>query len=288
MRNYLLLIFFFYQTNLVAQRDLTVQEKILDFRNSHYNGEVENGVNVTDSLLRLLDYSELFSLQSNQPAKGCPAFGVMGSECYKVLVETGAVNVDDDSLVGKFIFSLKVDSNSLNIVDTLSVKVIEILQYKTSDWNAPIIEITGEYSSENAGVFGVFKIISSMNINGRLLDKSEFPEEAGYLNAWLGSYSDSVLLAWGFERFPSKYFDDFDIGNGELKVNYKYLENGWSSNFSLHDFITENIEDIPVSDYKYYGVKTEQELFDKWFQIAPDLGYSTWGYRYDQLELNCK
>lgn len=287
MKNLLLISFILCLTNLFAQVNPQINEKIYEFKNDNYLNGVIPGKDVTDSLVAVLDYHEVFTLISNQTSFDCPAFGVAGDNFYKVLTQIDTVLLNAENRSCKLLFTLKEGSDYVFLEDTLYIIIENVILYNNSKiGNYPIIEISGEFSDDKASLKGVFRIVSELGDDGKLHDNSKFYPEQGYMNAWLGIYNNQ-LIAWGFDRFPSKYFDDFDVGDGELVVNYKYLENGWSSSFSLHDFIMEKIEDIPMGDYKYYGVKTQKEFLDKWFQVAPDLGYATWGYRYDQLNLEC-
>jgi len=148
------------------------------------------------------------------------------------------------------------------------------------------------FTTNDEGMNGLGRVITGLTSNNKLLNITEFYPEEGYKNVWLGRCKEKEeeqykLVAWGFSRFCEKYFTDFDIGGGELFVNYKYAENGWSDSFSKKEYINKQAEEIPMSDYSFLKVKSKNDIIENWEEIVSKLEISAYGIRYDQLNLGC-
>lgn len=271
-------------TNARTQTTLSSDAKITDFKNSHYQqGEVKGSV-ATDSLLKVLKFEALFTIPGNQSNTNCPAFGVYGKAYHKLYAEIKQVNQKCSRSKFKAVLFLTQEETKQH---NLQLEIKELILYPTQEIDGKVLEITGSFKSQKEELEGVFKIILGLSNEGLFLDKSVFTEENGYQNTWMAKNQHDELLAWGFQRFPSQYFLDFDIGNGELMVNYKYLENGWSSTFSKQDFVKERAENIPVSDYHFYEVTSKEDIINEWDRVAVLLG-EQWGYTADKLDLGCE
>jgi len=246
--------------------------------------------NATDSLIKRLDFEKIYLMLSNQFNTKCPEFGVYGTNYNRLLVHSE--NIEKDKEKGRFKLKIQVDISNSKIDDILNIEIDSILLQKQTQYYS-LIEVFSKFSAEKIDLKGYNRVVTRLTSEGKILDKLYFPEEEGFRKEWIGKIfinenNRFEIIGWGFSRFPERYFTDFDIGNGELLVNYKYLENGWSNSFSLKDFIYKQAENVPMSDYKYLNVSSLDEIIEKWEEIEKKVDLSFYGYTLDQINLGCK
>lgn len=280
-----IIIFFLVQVLISQSFGQNNPENLLtDFKNERLNFGV--GEDLTISLKSRLDLVQILKLNGNRIRKNCPEFGTLGAEYSRLLIKKNSYKKKEDGCVVvdcQFATKEELFSNKLNIC------IDHIIKYQKPNHQRPVVEILMSFKSKNGQLSGFGRVVTVITKDNELLDRNEFVYEEGFKNEWLGKYkSDNKvnLIAWGFNRFPSKYFTDLDIGGGELMINYKYLENGWSKTFSIESYIRKEAENIPTSDYNYYGVESIEDIIQNWEQLSEklDIGY---GERINQLDLKC-
>ena len=262
-----------------------VDQIIDEFRQNHYKKEGYR--NVTDSLLSIIDIKQLLQLEGNRLDEKCPEFGVFSQNYYQLFVTKSTIEKGNDKKARDVIYQFIKEDDTLSL--KLKVSIERIYIFDNTDHQVPVLEVSLAFKDYNSQIEGFGRIITGLDTNNTLMNKSQFYYEEGFRNEWLGKIKDngkSQIIAWGFNRFPEEYFTDFDIGGGELMINYKYLENGWSESFLKDDFIRTQAEDIPVSDYNYYGVKSLDEIIRNWDEMSKKINVS-YGEGFSQLNLGC-
>jgi hypothetical protein len=261
------------------------EKLISDFKNETSIFGV--GEDVTISLKEKIDLEKVIKLHGNRIYENCPEFGVFGSNYSRLLVNYKSIEKISEN---KAIVDCRYNLTNKILDKKLLISIDRILKFQNTESQRAVVEIFLTFNSTDGEINGFGRVVTAITDNYQLADRNNFVYEEGFKNQWIGSYKptdcDEKLIAWGFERFPAKYFSDFDIGGGELSINYKYLENGWSKTFSKADYIRKEVENIPTSDYNFYGVKSIEEIIQNWDQLEAKIG-AGYGEGIGQLDLEC-
>ncbi|MFD2562916.1 PA3715 family protein [Aquimarina rubra] len=280
-----------------------------DWANSghEYNTEDDVLIDVTKKVIHKKDLSYL--LKSRYPNYSLkkeiiPLYGLLGNDFNKIEfvfadIEKSDKNVSQYHIKGKTYLKGKInDFKGYITFEKAIARVPKNTEESTKIVLIGSYELTEDRTKKNSGTYlgKVKMILSTKNVDtDDVLFNMGLQYEEGAVRGFVGIRKNhendiSQSCIWGFTRFPHKYAQYFDIGDGEEVINIKYAKpwfnfseqkwnniiNGHDKDFYLHS--TNKDKGIHTSHKAY--IKPEEAT---WHKLNPtDLENSI----IEQLKLN--
>lgn len=227
----------FYNSWVILNCDESKANFSTDFYNYTVNFVREEGIDIT-TFIRENEYS--FDTQSLFCTSEYQQNGILGFDCRRIRVH---VSEAEWKMIGYVqCFDLKGKTNTVgNICDFEGRITIDgIYRYKNSDLENEGL-MFGHYGlqedskQKGSGVFsGTFVCHIIIDNQAKVIslddryDVADGYENKNYVGVWKSNNGKTIKKCiWGDYRLP--YSFDFDIGDGEMRVNKKYVKNGWES-----------------------------------------------------------
>lgn len=182
-----------------------------------------------------------------------PQVGVTGKDYTRtdIFIYPGLEHMDSLS------YGLRGKSRVNGIVRDFSGTIVITDAYQYKEDYGDVYTLIGEYlfkgdsNQEGSGVFKGVWVALAICRDGILYLDDENDVADGYENrTFVGTWtpyaspSEPVLCIWGDYRLP--FTSDFDTGDGEMRVNEKYMSPEWESLWSEEEIhFPENEEDHP-------------------------------------------
>lgn len=288
MKNTIVLLFLCLTQLAWAGTQDSLETKFLNYKSAHQ----QTSSTVTDSAINLFDYARVLQLHSNNYGESCPEFGVKGKEYHRVLIKLALVkNMSSNK-------SLKVKGWFLENIDTIpfngQMKLEKISTYKDkyTEREMWLIKSCFQYKLGNGeklkgNTYLAIAPSQLMDTSNQYLSYEEGEYKVSFAKK-IKAKNSSLVYTWGLKRYPSSIFPGFDVGGGELQIHYKYLKNGWSTTFDPTAYIKKQVEDIPSSDYSYYGIKNLQDAINNWSALEKKLGMSPYSEGIGKIDVGCQ
>tara|TARA_Y100000782_G_scaffold111521_1_gene139777 strand:- start:6497 stop:7360 length:864 start_codon:yes stop_codon:yes gene_type:complete len=179
--------------------------------------------------------------------------GILGLDYKRIRIHISETKQTNGELEFIILGKSNVSSNICDFEGTIKVlNVYEITENYDFPGQATLFAAYEIFEDSTQNHVGVFKgtlecsIVIDHTTKEIMLDESFAMADGYYNRSYVGiwkSYNSTVVkkCIWGDYRLPFTF--DFDRGDGEMMVNQKYIENGWTTfaNGSEYDFSKDKL-----------------------------------------------